>query len=253
MTDFRHSTADLLAAMRQAQATRDFDGAERIAEVICVREPAQEDAVGFLVGRALARTDALRALNVARSGVQANPDSARLQFQHGLALGASGQIDAASQAFALAHVRDPGLLVAPLWQADCEMALGRHDDAQRCQLRALGIAERHGLLARDASLAPPVRERLARALVAAQGARRNAIEAKLAPLREASGAASMARIDRALLHVYGGDAPIPAHPLQHPSLLFVPGLPDQAWFERGQFPYLRELEAATDTIRQELL
>ncbi|HEY2347254.1 MAG TPA: aspartyl/asparaginyl beta-hydroxylase domain-containing protein [Xanthomonadaceae bacterium] len=253
MNDLHRNTADLLVAMRRAQAARDFDGAERIAEVICVREPAQEDAVGFLVGRALARNSMLRALNVARGGVQANAGSARLQFQLGLALGASGETEAAARAFALAHARDPDLLVASLWQADCESALGRDEQALRCRLRALGIAERQGLLVRQASLAPPVRERLARAAAAAYGARRDAIEAKLAPLRATPGAGSIDRIDRALLHVYGGDAPVPNHPLQRPSLLFVPGLPDQAWFERDQFPYLRELEAATDAIRDELL
>ncbi|MEO7478897.1 MAG: aspartyl/asparaginyl beta-hydroxylase domain-containing protein [Lysobacteraceae bacterium] len=253
MNNLHHSTPDLLSRMRHAQAARDFDGAERIAEIISVREPAQEDAVGFLVGRALARGDHLRAMKIARDGVHARPDSARLQFQLGLALLATDDIAAALQAFKHARDRDPALLAAPLWQADCEHALGCDDDALRSQLQALDLAERSGLLARMDTLAPPLRERVQRAIDHAQQARRDAIESKLVALRDASEAGAIARIDRAFARLYGEPAPQPTHLLQHPSLLFVPDLPDQAWFERRQFPYLTQLEAATDMIREELL
>src|SRR5260221_10874398 len=79
MANLQHSTPELLALMQQALAARDVRGAERIAEVISVREPAQEDAVGFLVAQALARNEVPRALNVARGGVYAQSTSARLQ------------------------------------------------------------------------------------------------------------------------------------------------------------------------------
>ena len=253
MTNLQHSTPELLALMQQALAARDVDGAERIAEIISVREPAQEDAVGFLVARALARDQTLRALSVARGAVHARPDSARLQFHFGLALFAAGDHAVALQAFQAAHACDPTLLAALLWQADCERALGHHSGALRCQLKALNLAEHSGLIPRIATLAPPIRERIERAIVDVQNARRHAIEPALAPLRDTCGAASIARIDRAIARLYGETAPQPTHPLQQPSLLFVPDLPDQAWFEREQFPFLAALEAATDTIREELL
>ncbi|HTD28318.1 MAG TPA: hypothetical protein VK660_02920, partial [Xanthomonadaceae bacterium] len=253
MTDLRQGTPELLARLQQALAIRDFDGAERLAEVISVREPDQEDAVGFLVGRALARGDHLRALTVARTGVRRRPDSARLQFQFGLALAAIDNHESALEAFQLARERDPALLAAPLWQADCEHALGRDDDALRSQMRALHLAERIGVLARIDTLAPPMRSRVERAITDVQRARRSAIEPALAPLRNAAGSEGILRIDRALARVYGEPAPKSVNPLQQPSLLFVPDLPDQAWFERSEFPYLAALEAATDMIREELL
>ena len=239
--------------MRRAQAERDFDAAERLAEVISVREPGHEDAVGFLVGRALARGDVARASNVARGAVLAQPGSARLQFQLGLAQTAAGHHETALQAFAHARRCDPALLVAPLWQADCETAMGREEQALRCQLQALDLAERSGLLARESTLAPPVRERIRRAVEAVQRARKAAIESVLKPLRDAAGAASIARIDRGLARLCGESAPMPTDPLQQPSLLYIPGLVDQAWFERTDLPWLGALEAATDTIREELL
>jgi len=247
------TTPELFARMQQALAARDADGAERIAEIISVREPSHEDVVGFLVARALSRGDHSRALNVARGGVRARPDSARLQFQFGLASSSVGDHESALQAFRLARQHDPNLLAAPLWQADCERALGRDDDALRSQLQALNLAERNGMLARIDTLAAPIRERIDRAIVEVQRARKSAIEPKLVRRRDPFGSASIARIDRALARVYGEAAPQPTHPLQQPSLLFVPGLPDQAWFEREQFPFLAILEAATDMIREELL
>ena len=96
-------------------------------------------------------------------------------------------------------------------------------------------------------------ERIARAIAAVQRGRKAAIDPALQHLRDAFGVSATIRIDRALERLYGGQSPRPTHPLQQPSLLFVPDLPDQAWFERDQFPYLATLEAATDTIREELL
>jgi aspartyl/asparaginyl beta-hydroxylase (cupin superfamily) len=41
--------------------------------------------------------------------------------------------------------------------------------------------------------------------------------------------------------------------LSQPSMLYYPGLPQQPFFERHLFPWARELEAATDAIRSEML
>jgi aspartate beta-hydroxylase len=176
-----------------------------------------------------------------------------LQFQFGLALSATNDHVPALEAFRRARECDPTLLAAPLWQADSERALGLGEDALRSQLRAVNLAERSGLLPQIATLAPQMRQRVERAIADIQHARREAIEPALAPLRNKAGADAIARIDRALARLYGEPAPQPTHRLQQPSLLFVPGLPDQAWFEREQFPYLATLESATDMIREELL
>jgi aspartate beta-hydroxylase len=253
MANLSHSTPELIAMMQQAMAARDFNGAERVAEIISVREPAQEDAVGFLVARALERKEIPRARNVALGAVHARPESALLQFHFGLALHAANEHTAALQAFQTAYETDPSLLAALLWQADCKRALGRHSDALRTQLSALDQAERGGLLSRLRSLPPPIRERIERAIADVHRARKLAIDPALAQLRDKHGAAAIERIDRAVARVYGEPAPEPTHPLQQPTLIFVPGLPDQAWYERDQFPYLQTLEAATDVIRNELL
>jgi aspartate beta-hydroxylase len=145
------------------------------------------------------------------------------------------------------------MMVAALWQADQELALGREHEALCSQMQALTLAERSGLLARGIQLAPPVRERIERAVASVQRARQAALETALLPLRTSHGESALVKIDRALCRLYGQPAPTPTHPLQQPTLLWLPDLPDQPWFEREQFPYLKTLEQATGLIRDELL
>jgi aspartate beta-hydroxylase len=252
-SQLKPSTPELLAQFRQALGARQFDLAERVGEVISVRDPGNEDVIGFLVARSLARQDTARALRLGQAAVQSRPASARLHFHLGSALAADGDFAAAALAFRQARERDPTMMVAALWQADQELALGDEQAALRSQMQALNIAERGGLLTGIQNLAPPVRERVERAIERVQQARQSHIEAALEPSRKTYGDNALARIDRGLQRVYGQEAPRPSHPLQQPTLLWLPDLPDQAWFERDQFPFLKELEQATAVIRDELL
>ena len=249
----KSSSPELLEHFRQALGAGQFDQAERYGEILSVREPGNEDVIGFLVARAVARQDNARALRLCQAAVQSRPESARLRFHLGTALEAGRNHEAAREAFRQARERAPDMMVAALWQADQELVLGRHEDALCSQLQALTLAERSGLLARDIHLAPAVRARVERAVTNVQQARHDALAAALAPLRGIYGAAALARIDRALPRLFGQAAPTPTHPLQQPTLLWLPDLPDQAWFEREQFPFLKKLEAATELIRDELL
>lgn len=246
-------TAELREQFRQALASKQVDRAEQLGDALLQHDPGNEDVVGFLVARAIARQDTPRALCVCHAAVQARPDSARLHFHLGTTLAAMRDHEAALLAFRQTRERDPAMMVAALWQADAELALGRNDDALRSQMQALTLAERGGLLARGTQLVPPVRARVERAVAAVRGARRDAVESALAPLRAIHGDAALSRIDRALARVHGQPAPAPTHPLQRPTLLWLPDLPDQAWFEREQFPFLQTLEQATAQIREELL
>jgi tetratricopeptide (TPR) repeat protein len=144
------STPELLVNFRQALAARQFDQAERIGEIVSVREPGNEDVIAFLVSRSVARNELERALRFANIAVQSRPDSARLQFYLGTALAAARDFEAALEAFWQARKHDPAMMVAALWQADQELALGRDEAALRSQLQALTLAERSGQLTGNA-------------------------------------------------------------------------------------------------------
>lgn len=247
------ASSELLQQFRQALGARQFDQAARFGESIVARDPANEDVVAFLVARAIAAGDPQRGRVLCDTALQSRPASGRLHFLLGTALEAMRDHAAALSAFRRARALEPEMLAAPLWQADQEHALGNDDEALRCQMQALALAERGGLLAPGTGLVPPVRARIERAVVAVRGARRNAVDRALAPLRAQHGDAALTRIDRALARLHGEPAPAATNPLQQPTLLCLPDLPDQAWFERDQFPFLRALENASGQIRDELL
>jgi aspartate beta-hydroxylase len=246
-------TPELFQQFKQALSARQFDQAERCGELLWQREPGNEDVVGFMIARAIARHEHDRALHLCQTAVQSRPDSARLRFHLGTTLAAMGDHEAALAAFRQARERDPEMMVAALWQADEELALGRAEDALRSQMQTLTLAERSGLLTRGVGLMPPVRTRIESAVAAVQHARQTAVELALAPVHASHGNAALSRIHRALEKLHGRPAPEPTNALQQPTLLWLPDLPDQAWFEREQFPFLKKLEAATDLIREELL
>lgn len=52
------------------------------------------------------------------------------------------------------------------------------------------------------------------------------------------------------LAILTGEAPIQ---LQHPSVLYVPGLPQRAFYDRSEFPWIESIEQHTDAIRAECL
>ncbi len=251
--DSQPTTTELIERFQRALGARAQEQAEQLGEMLSVRDPGNEDVVAFLIARALSRRDVPRALSLGRNAIRARPESARLHFQLGTALEAAGDRVGARDAFRQARERDPDLMVAALWQADQELALGRLDDAIRSQLQALAVAERKGQLQHITKMMPAVRLRVERAMGGVQNARRAAIETALAPMRASVGNDALSRIDRALATVYGQPAPKPSHPLQLPTFLWLPDLTDQPWFEREQFPFLQKIEQATDRIREELL
>ena len=77
----------------------------------------------------------------------------------------------------------------------------------------------------------------------------NFLESRLAPLRTRHGAEPLGRFDRAMAtlllkrRVYR----------PQPSFLYFPYLPAIEFYERGDFPWLDPIEAATDDIRGELI
>jgi aspartate beta-hydroxylase len=75
----------------------------------------------------------------------------------------------------------------------------------------------------------------------------------LEPLRQRFGADSLERIERGLRIYFREEAPVFPDPRQQPTFFYVPGLPPSAYLERSLFPWIEQLEAQTDAIRQELL
>lgn len=243
----------LLVQLRQALGRGDDGHAERLAEAILVEQPGHEPTLAYLSTRARLRGDQQRAMELAEQGLQLHPRSVLLLFNLGAALSADGHFAAAEVALQAAIGEQPGFLFAHFWLGTVRQQSGQPDASLRTRVRALAEAERQGFLFSAAQLPAEARQHIDAAIEAVHRGREQMLAAALQPVRTRHGSTSLQRVEQALGRHVGKPAPQPTHPLQQPSFLFVPGLPDKPWWEHGAFPFLTALEGATDAIRAELL
>ena len=243
----------LLARLRDALSTGRDGDAEAIAEAILARSPGHAPTLAALSLRARLRGDLDRAKALAHRGLGHEPHASLLLFHLGAAHEAAGEPAQAESALRSAIEADADNALARFWLGGVLQRAGRGDDAVSAWMQALARGERSGFLRAMANGPNEVRQRIDAARAAVLAARSKALDGALRPLRERHGAAAIERIERAFAGHRGGDAPQPTHALQQPSFLFVPGLPDKPWRERGEFPFLESIEAQADAIREELL
>lgn len=247
------ATADLGARLREAIARNDGTAATQLARRLVDREPGDEQACGWLSARALDDGDAAQARREAESGLEHHPDSMVLRQRLANALAASGDHEQARALYDAIWQAEPRRVAALLQRGVQEEALGRRHDMLRSYREALAAFGNANLLRADAPLAPRVKAALSHASRVLADARKAAFDEALAPLRERFGAQSLRRIDQAIAGYLGLIRLEWPHPLQKPTLLLIPDLPPQAWFDPADFPYFRVLESHTDAIREELL
>lgn len=83
--------------------------------------------------------------------------------------------------------------------------------------------------------------------------REKAYRDEVAELRAEHGDAALRRIDHAIdIYTRKRKAEY-THPKQRPATIYIPDMIPRPFFEREDFPWIGELEAATDIIREELL
>jgi aspartate beta-hydroxylase len=141
---------------------------------------------------------------------------------------------------------DPALIRPLIWKGDVYFRRGEERRALQFYSTALGRAE-----------ATPQAPSLLASLEAV-AARVNALQQKLTEhlqaYLEAHGLGASRRSDRisrslALMAGQGEAEPS----IQKPTVHFVPGLPQQAWYQRTDFDWAAALEAKTADIREELI
>ena len=242
---------ELLAQLRAAIARNDEAAAGRLAAEVLTRDPGHEATRAWLSARARRHGAFEEAAAHARQGLAAHPDSGALHFQLGATLAAAGQLAAAADSLGRVPADAPMHVYAQLWLGDVQARRGAAEASLRTRAQALARAERQGLLEASARLPADARAQLDTATATLHAARAAVIARALDGL--ALPEAERARVLGAFAPHVGRPAPVPAHPLQQPAFLFVPGLDDRPWWPREAFPFLATLEAQTDAIREELL
>ena len=231
---------------------RDAD-ADAIAETILSQAPGHAPTLAALSVRARMHGDFERARALARRGLERDPRNPLLLFHLGATEAAAGALPAAEAALRATITADPEHALARFWLGDVLQRQGDTPGAVAAWLQALACGERNGLLRAPTRWPADLRQRVEAAQACVRAARAAAVDSALRPLRERHGSAACDRAERAFAGYLGGETPQPPHPLQQPSFLYVPGLPDQPWWEREAFPLLASIEAQTEAIRTELL
>ena len=209
---------------------------------------AQDARIKDLVGEA---TTALRAgnapaaLKLMRQAEAAAPDDVGVKMQLALALRTSGDLQGALGALDAALAIDPYLLLALLSKGWILEKLARPREAAAIYRHALKIVPSGDAL--PPNLQGPVAQ--ARQAVARDtDAMAEHLLKSTAAIRARHAGEKLDRFDESL-EVFAGRKKVYVH---EPILLNFPHLPAIQFYDRELFPWLGELEAATDAIREEL-
>lgn len=201
------------------------------------------------LGAALAtlqRGDARGALAMLLEAERSDPTDLQVKLHLALAQRVLGDFPAALRALDAALAIDPYFFLALLSKGVVLERMGQAQLAAQVYRGALKIAPRPENTA--PSLDAPIRH--AREVVAAEtGSLAEYLREQVAELRMSHAGVPLERFDECL-EVYAGTKRVyNAEPVQ----LHVPRLPAIPFFDRDRFPWLPRLEAATATIRAELV
>ena len=230
----------LLSRAEQAARSGNLAGALQWYDEVLTLSPENPRALNGLGNRALSRGDGRAAADYFQRAVRSDPKAPPLWLNLALARRMSGDAQGELQALDDALAVDPYFVIALLQKAQWFERHARRSDAVRAYRALLAAAPPLD------GLPPAMRQALehGRTLVTADDA------ALQADIRAAIGteATESVRFDHAL-EVMAGKRQI-YHP--KPAGLHFPYLPPVQYFDRAEFPWFSELEAAAPVIRQEL-
>jgi aspartate beta-hydroxylase len=169
------------------------------------------------------------------------------------ALSATGDDTSAMQVLEVLLAQTPTHFIAQLRLAEFHEKQGRHERALIGYYAAVIHAQRQGRWLGEDTTAPPLRPRVRHAMEYIDGGRQRLFLSLLEPLRAQYGRDALDRVERGL-KVYLGELPAQyADASQRPTFFYVPDVPAEPYPSRALFPWLQELEQATDAIRTEML
>jgi aspartyl/asparaginyl beta-hydroxylase (cupin superfamily) len=207
-----------------------------------------EQAVQPLIGAAitaLRQGDTGGALATLLDAEQNYPDSTGVKLNIAMVRRTQGDLPAALQALDAALAIDPYFFMALLSKGAVLEQMGHERSAAEIYRNALRIAPPPD------KTPPALQEPLRRAREVADSqaeAKRDHLRARLGGLLDRHEGQDLARFSECLEVMAGTQKVYNANPIQ----LTVPRLPAIPFFDRECFPWLPDLEAATDTIRGEL-
>jgi aspartate beta-hydroxylase len=239
------SILQLIQASKAAEAAGRNNEADQLLTRAAQIAPAHPAVLNELGLRMMQRGEPTKARELFQRATQADPSHPALWANLAASLDALGlqqeELEAIEQALRIEPRHLPSLLQKGA------LIEGRGDarNAARAYRNALATIPL-------GAIAPPaisgMVERARAAVRADDDALASAMEPRLAAIRERHRDANLKRADRCIDMLTGRRARFNSEP----TFMYFPELPTIEFFERGDFPWLDAVEAASDAIRSEL-
>lgn len=237
---------NLLGAAEQADLQGRRDEAARLLSEARAIAPGNAAVLNACGVHALRKGDASEAKVLLERAIAANPGSPSLHINLATCLRTLDDAEGESKALERALTLNPYFFEALMQRASLFERMGKTRQAARAYHRALCS------LRPDTSLPPsfqPLMEHARRLIQTSLQELDACLQERMRDVRARHSSASQERVDDCLGALLGKNRIY----VQQPMLVHFPRLPAIQFYDREQFPWLRQVEQATDDIRAELL
>jgi aspartate beta-hydroxylase len=245
-----NENAKLIADAEAAYHKGDLVFARTKLRRVLETEPNNLPALNGLAGIAMQQRKYEHAVQFSSKLRDLQPNNVSVRHNLAVAMVQLGQREQACHELEMALQLEPDNLSARLHLG---LYLSERGDALagcRQYVLALRLAEKYKSAG---AITPQLQYLLNGASRVLSDLREKAYRDEVADLRAEHGDAALRRIDHAI-EIYAGKRKAEyTHPKQRPAAIYIPDMIPRPFFEREDFPWIGELEAATDTIREELL
>jgi aspartate beta-hydroxylase len=239
--------------LRALIKTGELDDALSRAHDMLEVDPAQLEALAFVIQQAAAREDFQDIIGVVENAIAAGVRDAELYRVLAQARINSGDTQGAQTALESSLALAPEQFHLWLTLGHLREAAGQAQQALIAYLRAVTAAQKQGRWLSDETTNPAMRDRVRHAIAFAAQGRSRLFSDSIAAVRRRHGAAATARVERCIAGYLGDEALVYNSPAQRPTFLYFPGLPAAGFYPRDLFPWMDEVEASTEAIRNEAL
>jgi len=239
------SVPDLIQASKAAAAAGRVGESDQLLVRAAQLAPGHPAVLNELGTRMMERGEHAKARDMFQRATTADPGHPALWSNLASSLGALGLIKEELEAIERALALEPRHLASLLQKAAVIEARGDIRNAARAYRNALAT------LAPGAKPPPTATAAIEHAhevVRADDAALAEALETRLASIRDRHGGGTYRRVDRCLEFLTGRRTRYNPQP----SFMYFPEIPAVEFFDRADFPWLDAIEAATEEIRSEL-
>jgi aspartate beta-hydroxylase len=239
------SVLRLLQASKAANAAGRSNESDQLLARAAQMGPGHPAVLNELGLRMMQRGDAPKARELFERATQADPGHPSLWSNLAASLSALGQQQAEMEAIEKALALEPRHLSSLLQKGALIESRGDPRNAARTFRNALATVPAGAAV--PAAVSAMV-ERAREVVRLDDAALASAIEERLAGIRDQHGGGRYRRVDRCIELLAGQRKRYNSQP----TFMYFPEIPAVEFFDREDFPWLDEIEAATDVIRTEL-